>query len=215
MGGEFQDDDIRNVVDLLGIQLNQTTAYRPSSNGVMEHVHRIINAIFAKMVDENQKNWCELTPYVTFAYNTSYHSSTTFSTFYLLHLREARIPIDLVMECVGDVVPADWNDYVVEMRNRIKKAFDTVREQLGQAFQRAKQTYDGHVKKLQFKIGDLVWFFCPRKRPRLGPKWQLLTTGPWCFEKILNSVNYMIRKVGGRDRRVVHIDRLQHYDVRL
>ena len=37
-----------------------------------------------KMVYENQRNWCELTPYVTFAYNTSYHSSTTFSPFYLL-----------------------------------------------------------------------------------------------------------------------------------
>ena len=50
------------------------------------------------------------------------------------------------------------------------------------------------------------------KRSRLWPKWQLLTTGPGCVEKILNSVNYVIRKVDGRDRRVVHIDRLQHYD---
>ena len=167
------------------------------------------------MVDENQRNWCELTPYVTFAYNTSYYSSTTFSPFYLLYLRESRIPIDLVMQCVGDVVPADWNDYVVEMRDRMEKVFDTVREQLGQAFQRAKQAYDGRVKKLQFKIGDLVWFFCPRKRPRLEPKWQLLTTGPWCVEKILNAVNYVIQKVGGRDCHVIHIDQLQHYGVRL
>ena len=119
-----------------------------------------------------------MTPYVTFAYNISYHSSTAFSLFYLLYLREARIPIDLVMECVGDVVPADWNDYVIEMRNRMEKAFNAVREQLGQAFQRAKQAYDGRVKKMNFKIGDLVWFFFPKKLPRLGPKWQLLTTGP-------------------------------------
>ena len=62
------------------------------------------------------------------------------------------------MECVGDVVPADCIDYVIEMRNRMAMAFNTVREQ---AFQRAKQAYDGRVKKLHFKIGDLVWFFCP------------------------------------------------------
>ena len=60
------------------------------------------------------------------------------------------------MKCVGDVVSADWNDYVIEMRNRMEKAFNTVREQLGKAIQRAKQAYDGRVKKLQFKIGDLV-----------------------------------------------------------
>ena len=107
MGGEFKNDVMRNIADLLGIQLNRTTAYRPSSNGAIERVHRTINVIFAKMVDENQKNWCQLTPYVAFAYNTSYRSSTAFSQFYLLYLREARIPIALAMDTVGEAVPAE------------------------------------------------------------------------------------------------------------
>ena len=61
-------------------------------------------------------------PYVTFAYNTSYHSSTTFSPFYLLYLCEARIPIDLVMENLGEAVPAIWDDYVTEMRSRMEQS---------------------------------------------------------------------------------------------
>ena len=138
---------MRDIADLLGIQLNRTTAYRPSSNDAIERVHRTINASFAKMVDDNQRNWCELTPYVTFAYKTSYHSSTGFSPFYLLYLRVARIPIDLVMENVGESIPANWDDYVMEMRDRMEKTFLTVRDQLGQAFQRAKQVNDGRVKK--------------------------------------------------------------------
>ena len=44
-----------------------------------------------------------------------------------------------------------------------------------------------------------------------GPKWQLLTTGPWKVERVLNSVKYVIRRIGGRDRRIVHVDRLQRY----
>ena len=121
MGGEFQNDIMRNIADLLGIKLNRTTAYRPSSIGAVERVHRTINAIFAKIIDVNQRNWCELTPNVTFAYNTSYHSCTTFSTFYLLYLREARIPIDLANENVGQAVPADWDEYVSEMRSQIEQ----------------------------------------------------------------------------------------------
>ena len=94
----------------------------------------------------------------------------------------------------------------------MEQAFKTVRDQLGQAFQRAKQVYDGRVKKLHFKLDDLLWFLCTRKRPRLGPKWQLLTTEPWQIEKALTSVNYVIRRVGGWDRLVVHVDGLQRYD---
>ena len=97
IGGEIQNDVMRNIADILGINLNRTMAYRPSSNGAAESVHRIINAIFARMVNENQRNWCELTPYVTISYNTSNHSCTTFTPFYLQYLREARISIDLMM----------------------------------------------------------------------------------------------------------------------
>ena len=82
-------------------------------------------------------------------YNTSYHSSTTFSPLDLLYLREDRISIDLVTETM------------TEMRSRMEQAFQTVRDQLCQAFQRTKQAYDGRVKKLQFNVDNLVWFCCP------------------------------------------------------
>ena len=52
MGEEFQNNVMRNIADLLAIQLHRTTAYRPSSNGAIERVHRTINAIFTKMIDE-------------------------------------------------------------------------------------------------------------------------------------------------------------------
>ena len=86
----------------------------------------------------------------------SYHSSTAFSPFYLLYLHEARIAIDIAMKNVGESIPADWDDNVMEMQRRMEQAFQTVRDQLGQAIQRAKQIYDGCVKKIQFTVDDLV-----------------------------------------------------------
>ena len=100
-GKEFQNELMKNISQILGIHLSRTCAYRPSSNGCVERVHRTINSIFAKTLNEDQRNWCEMAPYVAIAYNTAYHSSTTFSPFYLLYLREPRLPIDLALENDG------------------------------------------------------------------------------------------------------------------
>ena len=41
----------------------------------------------------------------------------TFSSFYLLYLREARIPIDLAMENVGELYrPTGMSDYVTDAK---------------------------------------------------------------------------------------------------
>ena len=53
------------------------------------------------------------------------------------------------MENVGESIPADWDDYVMEMRHWKEQTLQTVK-QLGLALQRAKQVCDGRVKKLQF-----------------------------------------------------------------
>ena len=94
-----------------------------------------------------------MAPYVAFTYNTAYHLSTTFSLFYLLYLREPRLPIDLALENVGEVMPANPVDYVEHVALRIKTAHRIVQESLDCTFERAKQRYDAWVKPLKFTIG--------------------------------------------------------------
>jgi hypothetical protein len=101
-GKEFCNEIAQNVAKLWGVQEARTTPYRPSSNGVVERVHSTINGIFAKTIAGNQRDWCEKTPYVTFAYNTSYHTSTSFSPFYLMFLREPVVGLDLGLPTVPE-----------------------------------------------------------------------------------------------------------------
>ena len=78
-------------------------------------------------------------------------------------VREARIPIDLAMENVGESIPTDWDDSVMEMRRWMEQAFQTVRDQLRQAFQRDKQVYDVCVKKASVQSGRLGLVLLPQK----------------------------------------------------
>jgi len=76
-GNEFCDEIMQHISQLFGFQRSVVSLYGPPANGMVERVHATINSVFAKTVSNRQKNWCELTPYVVFCYNSSYHTSTT------------------------------------------------------------------------------------------------------------------------------------------
>ena len=95
---------------MMGIRDLKSTTYRPVANAAIERVHRTLNAVFAKTIKENQSDWCERAKFVTFAYNTAKHGSTTFSPFYLVFLREPRVGIDLLLE-TKEPAYADTDEY--------------------------------------------------------------------------------------------------------
>lgn len=170
-GTEFCNEINNNLNRLMGIQGSVTTPYRPSSNGSIERVHASINSVFAKIVNQNQRNWCEMVPYVVFSYNTAYHTSTTFSPFYLMFLRDPVVGLDLLTDKPSPELPDNLDDYTELMAERMRAAYAVVSEQLNCVFSRAKQRYDQRVKSMQFAVGSLVWYYNPRKRPGLGRKW--------------------------------------------
>ena len=212
-GREFCNQVLENVYKLMGIQPSRTTSYRPSSNGVVERVHSTINGVFSKLVAENQRDWCEWVPVVTYCYNISYHTSTRTSPFYLMFLREPMTGIDLLLENPTNRFPANLDDYTDEMATRMQKAYQLVADHLDVAFSRSKRRYDTRVKEVQFQVGDLVWYYCPRRKLRRNRKWQLMTTGPHLILRKLNFVNYVIRFTpNGKRQIIVHVDRIRKYE---
>jgi len=45
-----------------------TTAYKPSTNGLVKRFHRRLNYMLAKVVNENQRDWDDHVPYAVAAY---------------------------------------------------------------------------------------------------------------------------------------------------
>ena len=98
------------------------------------------------------------------------------------------------------------------MRERMRLAHELVAEQLKCAFVRNKTRYDARVKAIQFKAGDFVWFFSPRKKQGLSRKWQLMTSGPYKVVHRVNLVNYVIQKTPRSSPFICHIDRMRKFD---
>jgi len=165
-GGEFWSDVMKRLATLLEIQPTKITSHRPNSNGVVERVHATLHNMFAKMVERQQRNWCELTPYLTYAYNTASHSSSTFSPFYLMFLRHPRMPIELQIKRPTEAAFQTDDKYVSLAGERMRTAYEIVREQLRATFNQAKRRYDNRVKTATFQEGQFVWYYIPRTRKR-------------------------------------------------
>jgi len=78
-GAEFKGHIFKEICELLGVDKLRTTAYKPSTNGTLERMHRTLNTLLGKIVDEKQKDWDVHVAYVMTAYNATVHSATGFT----------------------------------------------------------------------------------------------------------------------------------------
>ena len=119
-GPEFVNSVLSHLSRMLGIQDLRSTAYRPVTNSAIERAHKTINAVFAKTIRDSQRDWHEQAKFACFAYNTARHSSTLFSPFYLVFLREPRVGIDLLLDRSKPGYQST-DEYSEKYRNECKK----------------------------------------------------------------------------------------------
>ena len=82
------------VYKLLGIDARTNTFYHPASQGKVERSHQVIANMLAKFVSSGQTDWDLYVPQCMMAMNTSVHSATGFSPYYLVHGRHPTLPPD-------------------------------------------------------------------------------------------------------------------------
>ncbi|GFX39158.1 transposon Tf2-9 polyprotein [Trichonephila clavipes] len=105
-GAVFRSRLVSSLVDLCNIDHRFTTAYHPQTNGLTERFNKTLADMLSMYVDVEQKNWDEILPFVTFAYNTAKQETTGFTPFYLLHGREAETTLDTMLP----FCPNDFDD---------------------------------------------------------------------------------------------------------
>jgi transposase InsO family protein len=210
-GTEFESELFRELMKLMEIDKLRTTAYKPSTNGVVERFHRTLNSMLGKVVSDSHRNWDECVPQVLAAYRASPHASTGFSPNRLFLGRETNMPLDLVMSLPAEDSPSarSTDEFVREMGERAERCWEIARDHLRVAAERRKVTYDIRAKESQFQVGDWVWYWCPRRYKNRSPKWQRCYTGPYLIVRVIAPVNYVLQKSARSKAFVVHTDKIK------
>ena len=212
-GANFEAGLFAEVAELLGMEKTRTTAYHPQSDGLVERMNRTLLMMLSIRAQEGEDRWDEFLSELMMAYRASVHDTTRFTPFHLMFGREVRLPIDVMFGNTPDPVQ-EHTEYAIDLRSRLEKAFESVREHTKAVQKRQKDRYDRRVSGGRYQVGDRVWLHSPAIPRGRSPKLHQPWTGPFVVIKVLSDVTYRIQserpKPRCRRRRlVVHFNRLK------
>jgi hypothetical protein len=208
-GRQFESDLMKEICNLLKIRKTRTSPYHPQCDGLVERFNRTLLDMLATAARRHPFSWEDHIRKVCMAYNTSVHSSTGFTPFYLMFGREAKLPIDL-MYGTGDNKDMTTIEYATQLKKGLDEAYSCAREKLAASHERRKEHYDKRVHGQPFADGDLVWLHSTVIPPGQSRKLHHPWTGPYKILEKISDSDYKIKGLRGRKQcRIVHFDRLK------
>ncbi|GFX33129.1 hypothetical protein TNCV_5042971 [Trichonephila clavipes] len=212
-GAVFRSRLVSSLVDLCNIDHRFTTAYHPQTNGLTERFNKTLADMLSMYVDVEQKNWDEILPFVTFAYNTAKQETTGFTPFYLLHGREAETTLDTMLP----FCPNDFDDNnITKIAARAEESRQLARVHTLRAQDKDRRRYDSKHQMVSYAPGDLVWVYTPVRKVGLSEKLLRRYFGPYQVLRRLSAVTYEVQDFDPASRKrklreVVHVLRMKPY----
>uniref|UniRef100_A0A9J7YG95 Gypsy retrotransposon integrase-like protein 1 n=1 Tax=Cyprinus carpio carpio TaxID=630221 RepID=A0A9J7YG95_CYPCA len=172
-GRNFEATLIQQLCRFYGVEKSRTTPYHPAGNGQCERFNRTLHDLLRSLPDSQKGDWPLCLPQVLFSYNSTPHQSTGESPHFLMFGQEPRLPVDFLLGRVQEPEAGCVQRWVLEHQNRLKVAFEGVREQLRTAADRRKARHDGQVREEPLREGQLVLLraFNVRGRHKIHDLW--------------------------------------------
>lgn len=187
----LRSETIAELGKLLRISHYYCTPYHHEGNGACERVFATFQLMWRAYVKTDQTDWDNYVAPCTFTYNTSTHSSTNNTPFFLMFGRDPSFNVDLVIRHHEERhVPQEDNDGSEYLEHLLKVlhsawsaayAFNTKRRA-----QYKKQYDDSHLRPLEIRVGDRV--FLKNLAPPQGLSQKLCM--PWVGQFRVISIDH-------------------------
>lgn len=168
-----------------------STSYHPQTDGLAEEVNGMVKTMLMAFCEGNKDNWDEFLGLLEFAYNSSVHSATRQTPFFLNYGREPLRPVDLeILEGSNRKI-----DSVEKVSTAITKALEASKDAIAKAQLRMQKYANKHRRDLQFSAGDRVLLSAAdiQLPPTLGSyKLNEKYLGPFKIIEKVSDVNYKL-----------------------
>lgn len=213
-GRQFTADIVEELLRLSESRLRHSSPYHPQTNGLTERTNRTIVNMLSMYVASDHKNWDDVLPFITYAFNTAKHETTGYSPFFLMYARPPRHTLDTVLP-----FSAHENLSVTEILCLAEEARRIARLRTLASQEKSKVRYDVRHRPVTYHPGDLVWLWTPVRRRGLCQKFLATYDGPFVVLDKITEVTYTIARLTRSGRRAaktqaVHVARLKLYTPR-
>uniref|UniRef100_A0A8R1I9D7 RNA-directed DNA polymerase n=1 Tax=Caenorhabditis japonica TaxID=281687 RepID=A0A8R1I9D7_CAEJA len=153
----FTSAAFKNFCSLLEIDQHIAIPHHSKGNGATERTFRTFHNAIAKYVNANHTDWEIYLQATCFAYNTSQHSTTGESPFYLMHGRDPVFPIEKILNPSPgndeDGDPQEWKQFLT---SNIQKAWEEAAEHSEDMQQYRQKLANAGAVPPKIQVGDKV-----------------------------------------------------------
>jgi hypothetical protein len=155
---QFKNLALDAVCHAFGCFKSYCSKYYPQGDGHVERFMRNMNDTLSILCDGSMADWDHYIPGVQFAYNTTVHSVTGITPFFLNHMREPRFPHmeDYSAALEGKRKTQAPTQYARKLRNIITNVRTKAKNAIARAWLVSAKAYNKNRTAVRIKLGDHV-----------------------------------------------------------
>ena len=211
-GTEFNNETIKALNKIMGIQSIYSSPYHPQTNGQTERTNRTLCETLSKIAQEKETQWDKWLNSALWAYRNKKHSVTNYTPAFLLYGMQMRTPLEMDLIPGMEKPELTVEDYVDLIGPRLSSTRKDAEMRSNKFKDRQKGYYDKKIKPKQFKIGDKVLLYDSAKQMVHGDKFRdKYKEGIFRVQEACSNGTYRLLDEQQRVTKITTGDRLKEY----
>ena len=141
---------------MYGIEKSRTTPYHPEGNGQCERFNRTMHDRLKTLQPEQKRRWPDYLPELVYIYNSTVHSSTGYSPYYLMFGREPTLPIDFILGTTDSEETSSVDEWLERHQKRLRDAMNIAIQTTQKNADMHKDQRNKTTKECPIRIGTRV-----------------------------------------------------------
>eukprot|EP00253_Pinus_taeda_P020706 PITA_20706 len=198
-GRQFTSNLIEYLLSHHKIKHRNSTPYHPQANGQVEVTNRALEGILAKVVSSSRMDWADHLVEATWAYNTTWKTTTIFTPYELVYGKKALLSIEFEYNTLRMAAQLDL-DLIHAQQERLMQLNGLDELQMHALLHsevtqlQRKVWHDRHLNDKQFQPGDWVLLYDSRHKDFKG-KLRTRWLGPYAVEKCNDNGSVLIHTI--------------------